>query len=1431
MLQLYPRNQIDFNWNGEPIRHTYDEHVVRNDGWYLSFKVLLDEEKEYKKLKKGMVVKGWTMDGEQAFRIWDITKGHGFLEIEALHLIYDLDTKMTNPVHVNNGALNSALTQFKSGLPSEMGPFTFSTGISKQRTYNTENVDRANDKYNAMDVFMDGAHSIVGTWEAELLINNWDIRLAESVGTRTGALLYEKKNIAEFEDVESNKNIITRIYAQSTYTPEREEGADDEPQEVHLSVVVESPLINDYEQVHEAIYINNDARTNQELSQWAMRKFTYEKVDLPERTIKVSTNIIDGTEIKYGDYLVLKYLTHDVEEEIRCAGYDVNPVTKDIYEINLGTNKLSMQGSIGGTVQDLTESQLNNEMAKVAERVTKVVMSSNGFNRIAYGPEPVPNPIEGDLWYEYQFDTPNTVTLKIWKDGMWVILLDDFMQERLKEKMEEVETQAEELSKGIEASDQKADQALADAGLAKSASESAEAIAQQAQAEAESANTNSSEALEKAILAGIDAETAKQNALDAVNQASTAKQNASDALGKAGEAVTKANDAISKANQIPQDIQDEIESKGLVSGSWVESHVDDVTGEINYALTEVSGSIPKVILGVEWDKSENPVLTRTDYVEEYANLTDYLLKTNAIDFSIDGLDGRMSSVETDKLDGTEFTRFKTNDYDVTVDGFKTALTDKLDTETFDAFKTHDFDVTVKGINGSIEDLQTDKLDSTDFSTFKSNDYEVTVDGLRMDLTSLSGDIPNIVMGVRWDKSENPKLYRTDDTGGVDDYEYSQQTAQFVSDISGLSGRVESVETKKLGANEFNSFKTNTYDVDLSGLRTNITSLDENKLGSDEFSNFKTNVFDVSVDGMSTDISNLQKNKLDDTEFESFKTNTFDVSVSGLSGRIGDVETEKLDSKTYNSFKTNTYDVDVSGLKTRMTTVEDEKLDSGTFSTFRDTTYSNTIEGINGGISTLEDNKLDGNEFDTFKKNEYELTVDGLRMGLTDVQGAFPTVVLGVEWDKSSDHKLTRTDFSKDSNPNLYAPSFIMGVSWDKTSEPTLLRSDYTADSVGVDEYEIFKGDYEFNKKGWEATNTYITDNKTEINSLISNAQGWQNTISYVDDNKTKFNSTIAQVDSYVQTIGSDGGKISQMVMTDDSFQSIVADINSKVPDFVVGVEWDKSESPKLLRTGAMENYASTRFAQLDDSFIMSISDATGIKTAINATTDGIRLASSLIHLSGTSLIDDAVIKSAMIDTLDATKITTGTLNARNVKVIGLDANSISGNEASFIRALFSGNLSTLQITSDGVNILDNSGKSSTYLDSSGIEFTRKGINLGKLEYVNNLSDSGDFNNMHGFSMRPNRNSYFGVSYFPTSTATTSIRRFAVSGKTGNVYISGLIKPSESQVYGLDIAWGTITGRGTNVRIYNHDRSGGIQINNGDFAYLTANGWRSLNDRL
>lgn len=602
MLYLYPRNQVDFSWNGEPIRHSYDEHVIRDEAWQLNFKVLLDDNEEYKTIRKGMVVKAWTPDGEQAFRVWDIIKGKDYIEFEALHILYDLDTKLTNPVYVNNGGLNGALTQFKNGLPSEMGPFEFSTGITRLRTYNTENTDQAKDKYNALDVFLDGAHSIVGTWEAELLINNWDIRLVESLGSRTGALLYEQKNIRDFEDEESNKNLITRIYAQSTYTPERGTDDDSEPEEVHISVVVDSLLIDAYEQVHEAIYVNNDIRTASELEQWARRKFTYEKVDLPRRSIKVDTNIIDGTTINYGDYVVLKYLSHDVDEEIRCVGYDVNPVAQEFYNIILGSSVQTVSGAVSGAIQDFTEDQLSNEMRKVAERVTKIIVSANGFNRTAFGPEPVPNPIEGDIWYDFEFDTPNEVTMKIYRDGRWVIVMDDFMGERIKADISELIRRANELdgevSKLSDEVDDKTSQALADAqqwALDKDEElrQLLNGLINDAQSTADTARNEASQAL---IDAKSHAESEDAKLRNELNiSIGNAQGDATQALIDASKAYT---DAVAEADRLAEIRDDNIT---IEAGQIISGVID--SGRINASEVVTNGLTANVIKSTHIESS------------------------------------------------------------------------------------------------------------------------------------------------------------------------------------------------------------------------------------------------------------------------------------------------------------------------------------------------------------------------------------------------------------------------------------------------------------------------------------------------------------------------------------------------------------------------------------------------------------------------------------------------------------------------------------------------------------------------------------------------------------------------------------------------------------------------------------------------------------
>lgn len=406
MLYLYDKDTINFTNNGEPIRHSYDEHVVRSEGFYLTFKLLLDKNSDYKKVKKEMIVSAETPDGRNQFRVYDIVKRKDHIEVVAVQLMYDLDNKMVNPFKVNNASGTTVINRFVSSFKSSLGAFTLSSSVAETHEFTTNDEDDNTNSFNALEVL----NRIANRWDSELLVNGYDIRMVKRLGTRTNALLYEKKNISAFEDESTVRKMVTRIHATSRFTAEGDED------ETVISVTVDSPLINEYAQIYEKSFVNNDTRTTQELINWVNLKFSTENVDKPKRNITVSTNIIDGTEIDYGDELVLKYLVHDVDEIIRCVGYDYNPIAETYYSVTLGDWKDSFATTLTGGIVDTTQRQIN----QIKKNVTHILTNADGYHRNAHGPDPVPNPINGDVWYYFEWDRPNEIELRIFEDGFWV---------------------------------------------------------------------------------------------------------------------------------------------------------------------------------------------------------------------------------------------------------------------------------------------------------------------------------------------------------------------------------------------------------------------------------------------------------------------------------------------------------------------------------------------------------------------------------------------------------------------------------------------------------------------------------------------------------------------------------------------------------------------------------------------------------------------------------------------------------------------------------------------------------------------------------------------------------------------------------------------------------------------------------------------------
>lgn len=203
--------------------------------------------------------------------------------------------------------------------------------------------------------------------------------------------------------------------------------------------------------------------------------------------------------------------------------------------------------------------------------------------------------------------------------------------------------------------------------------------------------------------------------------------------------------------------------------------------------------------------------------------------------------------------------------------------------------------------------------------------------------------------------------------------------------------------------------------------------------------------------------------------------------------------------------------------------------------------------------------------------------------------------------------------------------------------------------------------------------------------------------------------------------------------------------------------------------------------QSHDSIRLAVEDrldGNKIKSAINLTTGGVKIKGDLIHLSGRSQIDNGVIRDAHIGDLSATKITAGTLNAANVRIINLDVNNLVGNKSQFMQSLWQAVTKQVRIDGTGVFVNRYDGTRSTRLDDLGLQIYNKYGNLAGYFRSNELVGSGTPS--LSINAEPGNDIRLGIRegdyYMSALTITSNDKRVIIHDdlqlETGNIRIRG-----------------------------------------------------------
>ncbi|VSE44271.1 pblB [Streptococcus pneumoniae] len=335
MLYLLNKDVRTVRWNGEPL-HEATSAIVKetmNGDFTLTVKYPISDSGIYQLIQEDMLIKAPTpVLGAQLFRIKKPVEHNDHLEITAYHISDDVMQRSITQMSVTSQSCGMALSRMVQNTKTALGDFSFNSDIQDRRTFNTTETETL------YSVLLDGKHSIAGTWEGELVRDNFAMTVKKSRGENRGVVITTHKNLKDYQRTKNSQNVVTRIHARSTFKPE---GAE---KETTIRVTVDSPLINSYPYINEKEYENNNAKSVEELQKWAQSKFSNEGIDKVSDAIKIEAYELDGKVVHMGDTVNLKSWKHNVDAFKKAIAYEFDALKEEYISLTFD-DKAGIGGS------------------------------------------------------------------------------------------------------------------------------------------------------------------------------------------------------------------------------------------------------------------------------------------------------------------------------------------------------------------------------------------------------------------------------------------------------------------------------------------------------------------------------------------------------------------------------------------------------------------------------------------------------------------------------------------------------------------------------------------------------------------------------------------------------------------------------------------------------------------------------------------------------------------------------------------------------------------------------------------------------------------------------------------------------------------------------------------------------------------------------
>jgi phage minor structural protein len=350
-----------------PLNEAYNDEIVqeRNNTYQLTFRFPTSDSK-WELLKEETFLTADDLHGEQDFYIFEVEKQQGYIQVYANQVISLLNNYIVSSIDVDRVSGTRVLSAL-AGSITRANPFSFFSDIDDRHTLNIK------DK-NAMEVLAKDKHSILGQWGGDMVRNGYNLRLLKNGGSENESLFMYKKNLSSYQHKTSTKSLKTRITFKTTVKGEGEKAPD-----VDYVVVIDSPLLGKYSQIYEAVVEVNDQNVKDQASliEYGKQYFRTSMCDMLEDNLEISVVGQSDVAVRMFDVVSIYHEWYGLDVRKKITKYTYSPMAKRLKSIGFGTFQSSLANAIGGIVNDAVLNESRNLHQIFEERLKKEIANAD----------------------------------------------------------------------------------------------------------------------------------------------------------------------------------------------------------------------------------------------------------------------------------------------------------------------------------------------------------------------------------------------------------------------------------------------------------------------------------------------------------------------------------------------------------------------------------------------------------------------------------------------------------------------------------------------------------------------------------------------------------------------------------------------------------------------------------------------------------------------------------------------------------------------------------------------------------------------------------------------------------------------------------------------------------------------------------------------